>query len=146
MTYVGIVVVVVDAVIAVLANGCVCRSFERKGESSNEHFTTVGHKCPLLYLIHYLIRYIFIFILFDMISNQMRYLCNLVNSTQYALVRFGPGALNFYSTLRIFGLQQHSERHFVLACPVCSVISWYFIVGNSVSLRKIALGCPFLLC
>ena len=58
----------------------------------------------------------------------MRYICNLVDSTQYALVRLGPAALNLYSTLRIFGLQQHFGSHFVLACPVCSVISWYFIV------------------
>ena len=55
MTYVGIVVVVVDAVVAVVANGCVCRSFERKGEGSNEQFTAVRHKCPLLYPIYYLI-------------------------------------------------------------------------------------------
>ena len=55
LTYVGIVVVVVDAVVAVVANGCVCMSFERKGEGSNQQFTAVRHKCPLLYPIYYLI-------------------------------------------------------------------------------------------
>ena len=98
MTYVGIVVVVVDAVIAVVAKGCVCRSF----------------------------------VLSNILSNQI---CNLADSTQYALVRLGPAALNLYSTLRIFGLRQHFGSHFVFACPVGIVISWYFIVGNAVSLR-----------
>ena len=49
----------------------------------------------------------------------MRYICNLVDSTQYELVRFGPAALNLHSTLSFFQLQQHFGSHFVFACPVC---------------------------
>ena len=62
--------------------------------------------CYIRYIILFDI-YIYIyhiFVLSNILSNQMRYICNLVDSTQYALVRLGPAALNLYSTLRIFGL------------------------------------------